>query len=286
MPPWFACVAIVLFCLGMNGFLFIHEVWPRISPGQPPLFTIDLADEAGNVRPSVVWKVYVNGAESFQLRTGIDLIGDQEDEFVLWAEYRPVKIGTVKKDTFGIRLIRGEFKVLRDGDLLSAGARVHLDSFRGVEFPFTLRMEGEIAKGLFEPWVSTETPQGERKVKLDPMVAPANGVVFQPFQPVHRMLRLYPGRTWKQPFFDPLAITLSSTLTGGAGENGLGTVVARVRGATEGMQWSGKPVDCHVIDYSAPDLEASVWVGVRNGAVLRQKLIFADGMEWDILRTN
>lgn len=286
MPPWYASCLIVSSCLMVNSLLFLQEVWPRLSPGQPPPFTIDLADEAGNVRPAVVWNVKVNGKNVFQLRSGVDLVGNQEDEFVLWAEYRPLNIQEAKKDLLGIRLLKGEYKVLRDGDLVSAAATIKVESLKGVDFPFQFKIEGEVKSGLFTPKVSLESPQGEREFGLEAISAPPGGGVFQPFQPVHRILGLFPGRTWKQPFFDPLSLAMSSVLTGGTGQNGVGSVVARVLDGTEEMKWFGKPMPCHVVEYSSSDLDAKLWVGSRNGMVVRQKLTFADGMEWDITRSN
>lgn len=286
MPPFRVSLVILLSWICANAFLFYAEVLPRWRAGQPPLFTIDLADEAGNVRPYVQWKVLVRNEEFLKLTTGIDLVEGKEDEFILWADYKPPNPLKQKKDFLWLKHLRSEFKVHRDGDLLAAYARVSIESFRGVQIPLTMEMDGEIKNRLFHPVLTTDTLAGQKTIPLSPMQVPVNGGMFQPFHPVHRIMGLFPGRTWVQPSFDPLAMALSTSLAGLDGQEPVGTVLAKVRAGLESVNWKGKSFACQVIEFNGHEMEALVWVDVVHGAVLRQKVKFSGAFEWELVRID
>lgn len=288
MPPRLISVMIVMLFIVANTSLFYTEILPRIRSGLPPSFNVDLADEAGNLRPVVNWKVLVRGEEFLKLRTGVTLVDNQEDEFWLWAEYsQPTNAGLKPaRDFLGLKLMRNEFRVHRDGDMLGLQAKVQIESLRGVEFPLTLEISGEVSNGLLRPEVKVDSRLGERTFKLEPMEVPVSGSVFQPFLPVHRILGLYPGRTWKQPFFDPLSLAFSSGVAQGGLDQGTGSVIAKVRNDIVDVMWGGKKIPCIIIDYTGSDLESTVWVGVQNGMVIRQKNRLSESMEWDLIRLN
>lgn len=288
MPPRLISVMIVMLFIVVNTSLFYTEILPRIRSGLPPSFNVDLADEAGNLRPVVNWKVLVRGEEFLKLRTGVTLVDNQEDEFWLWAEYsQPTNVGLKPaRDFLGLKLMRNEFRVHRDGDMLGLQAKVQIESLRGVDFPLTLEISGEVSNGLLRPEVKVDSRLGERTFKLEPMDVPVSGAVFQPFLPVHRILGLYPGRTWKQPFFDPLSLAFSSGVAQGGLDQGTGSVIAKVRNDIVDVMWGGKKIPCIIIDYTGSDLESTVWVGVQNGMVIRQKNRLSESMEWDLIRLN
>ena len=56
MPARPLLLAILFFWVATTGWLFYKELWPHLRSGQPPPYTIDLADEArrddGGDRPS------------------------------------------------------------------------------------------------------------------------------------------------------------------------------------------------------------------------------------------
>lgn len=288
MPPRLISVMIVMLFIVVNTSLFYAEILPRIRSGLPPSFNVDLADEAGNLRPVVNWKVLVRGEEFLKLRTGVTLVDNQEDEFWLWAEYsQPTNAGLKPaRDFLGLKLMRNEFRVHRDGDMLGLQAKVQIESLRGVDFPLTLEISGEVSNGMLRPEVKVDSRLGERTFKLESMDVPVSGAVFQPFLPVHRILGLYPGRTWKQPFFDPLSLAFSSGVAQGGLDQGTGSVIAKVRNDIVDVMWGGKKIPCIIIDYTGSDLESTVWVGVQNGMVIRQKNRLSESMEWDLIRLN
>ena len=53
MPPRAVCLAILLFWLGVNGYLLYHDLLPRLAPGQAPPYTIDLVEEAQVQRAAI-----------------------------------------------------------------------------------------------------------------------------------------------------------------------------------------------------------------------------------------
>ena len=288
MPPRLISVMIVMLFIVVNTSLFYAEILPRIRSGQPPSFYVDLADEAGNLRPVVNWKVIVRGEDFLKLRTGVTLVDGEEDEFWLWAEYTQATGPGLKpnQDFLNLKLMRNEFRVHRDGDMLGLRAKVQIESLRGADFPMTLEISGNVASGLLSPVVKALTSLGERTFKLDPMDVPVSGAVFQPFLPVNRILGLYPKRTWKQPFFDPLSMAFSAGVAQGGMDQGTGSVIAKVRSESVDVMWGGKKIPCLVIDYTGSDLESTVWVGVQNGMVIRQKNRLSESMEWDLIRLN
>jgi len=279
---------IVMLFIVVNTSLFYAEILPRIRSGQPPSFYVDLADEAGNLRPVVNWKVIVRGEDFLKLRTGVTLVDGEEDEFWLWAEYtQPTNPGMKPaRDFLNLKLMRNEIRVHRDGDMLGLQTKVQIESLRGVDFPLMLEISGNVTRGLLSPVVKAQTSLGERTFKLDSMDVPVSGAVFQPFLPVNRILGLYPRRTWKQPFFDPLSMAFSAGVAQGGMDQGTGSVIAKVRSETVDVMWGGKKIPCLIIDYTGSDLESTVWVGVQNGMVIRQKNRLSESMEWDLIRLN
>src|SRR5262245_30756348 len=65
MPSRWACLTIVLCWLGLNGYLLYHDLLPRLLPGQPPPYTIDLVEEAQTRRPATDWSVLHEGEPVF-----------------------------------------------------------------------------------------------------------------------------------------------------------------------------------------------------------------------------
>src|SRR5579883_1975590 len=85
MPPRWLCLLIVVCWVATNGWLFYHDIWPYLLPGQPPAFAIDLVDEIQKGRPNVLWIVSQNGREVFLGRTRVE--HPTPDSFDLVAEF-------------------------------------------------------------------------------------------------------------------------------------------------------------------------------------------------------
>jgi len=56
MPTRTITILIVVFWLGMLAWLMHAEVWPRIQPGQPPAFAVDLMDDSQDMPVPTRWK--------------------------------------------------------------------------------------------------------------------------------------------------------------------------------------------------------------------------------------
>src|SRR5262249_10575604 len=87
MPSRYTVMLIVAFWLGTSSWLFYHDLWPRLTPGVPPPFSIDLADEA-QAQP-ILWVVNHNGRRTGRAYIKTEYLKDRdlfsiEGEFKLW----------------------------------------------------------------------------------------------------------------------------------------------------------------------------------------------------------
>src|SRR5262245_58802762 len=73
MPPRQLTVAIVVGWLASSGWLFHRELWPNLRPGEPPPYTIDLADEAQrhDIPIAIRWAILRGGQPIGQLHTTV-----------------------------------------------------------------------------------------------------------------------------------------------------------------------------------------------------------------------
>src|SRR5262245_57442455 len=96
MPPRRACVLIVLCWLAVNGWLFYHDLLPRLLPDQPPPYSVDLLEEVQDrrwMRP-VGWTVHARNkdgrfVQAFSAKMRVD--HPARDTFEMVAEYTPLK---------------------------------------------------------------------------------------------------------------------------------------------------------------------------------------------------
>src|SRR4051812_10381953 len=97
MPPRWFCVLVLVAFLTVNGRLFWRDLLPRLLPGQPPPYTIDLHEEAySTIRAKVEWRVFQDGKEALRATTSVK--HPARDVFELTAEYRGLK----RSDRFSI----------------------------------------------------------------------------------------------------------------------------------------------------------------------------------------
>src|SRR5262245_31082585 len=125
MPPRPLSLAIVLFWLGTTGYLFWHDLWPQLQPGQPPPFTIDLVEEAQTRRPQILWTVHQNGERVLKARTSVG--HPARGVFELAADLTPYH-GGPGASMFGLRVrrLKSRCRVTPDGRLL--GLAFHLEA--------------------------------------------------------------------------------------------------------------------------------------------------------------
>src|SRR5947209_1971246 len=117
MPPRSVTLAIVGFWFATTAWLIYREMLPAFHTGDPPPFTIDLADEVS--AQAIGWRVLQNGAEVGTARTAVRHQPDRT--FVLEGEFKPLNL------TFpglAIKKVTSQYAVTRDGDLRELATRV------------------------------------------------------------------------------------------------------------------------------------------------------------------
>src|SRR5262245_34235036 len=117
MPPRPLSLAIVLFWLGTTGYLFWHDLWPQLEPGQPPPFTIDLVEEAQTRRPQILWTVEQDGERVLRARTSVE--HPEKGVFELVADLTPYqgREGALLPGLW-VRRVKSRCRVTADGRLL------------------------------------------------------------------------------------------------------------------------------------------------------------------------
>ena len=85
MPARPLVLAITLFWVATTGWLFYRDLWPRLRPGEPPPYTIDLADEALRKGPKISWKV-LRGTQKVGILNTWVTYRPQDDTFELNSE--------------------------------------------------------------------------------------------------------------------------------------------------------------------------------------------------------
>ncbi|MFO0876789.1 MAG: hypothetical protein U0840_05400 [Gemmataceae bacterium] len=275
MPSRVICFLIVVSWLGFNGWLFFHDLLPRLMPGQPPPYTIDLVEETRTRRPHIDWVVTYRDRRAFRTRTHVD--HPEHDVFELQAEFKPYDAATPPIQGIQIERLNSSYRVNTSGDLLGLSVvivgRPNLgDLLRNLTQEFTVGIEGVVERNAMTPHLRLE--MGPRTIERDlPTVQiPAGASVLLPLHPVNRITGLAPGQQWTLRLFDPLLASLS-LLQGN--ETELRTVRASVRREPELFTWGKRrEVPCHVIDYVGDDFRGSTWVGTERGQVLRQDVLF------------
>src|SRR5438876_6634607 len=85
MPSSWKLWTILLFWLATTFWLIQRDVWPRLRTGEPPPYTIDLADEALKSAPRISWKIF-RGAKNIGFLNTWVAYRPQDDTFELHSE--------------------------------------------------------------------------------------------------------------------------------------------------------------------------------------------------------
>jgi hypothetical protein len=278
MPPRPAVLAILLFWLGTTAYLAYRDIWPSVRRGEPPPYTIDLADEARR-------DVFVN---HWRIIRGTELIGkartsvkydEASDTFELQSTIDKLELGKFGPLKIGAKGMVGTYWVTREGELRSLAARLAV-MVGGVPLlggEAELSLSGRVEKGMFLPKGSINWNGRKDELPLEPVPVSANGSVLNPLHPVGRISGLRPGQFWRVPLVDPLADSLKALVEKNPGLDvfvkqspGLRTLQAEVLPEPRTLFWDGRDVACLVIEYRDQDLTAETWVREHDGYVLRQ----------------
>ena len=287
MPPRWLSILIVAVWLLFSARLVVIDLLPRLLPGQPPPYTIDLVEEVRTGRVQVNWAVHCDGKRVFRASTSVT--NPEHDVFELKAEFKPMRT----EDRFflhGMNLteLTSTYRVTGNGDLLGVSVDIkgmpQLARKVGVfgDADFEISIEGAVKDRRFEPRVSVGFAKKHRREFALPAVHIRQGdSVLLPLHPVNRLTGLSPGQSWQMTVLDPLGDSLAA-LQGGGGE--LRILRARVRDEpAEFTLRRQKAILCLVIDYEGDDFTASTWVERERGLVICQEATLG-GERWLMYR--
>ena len=263
MPSRFFTGFILLFWAVSSGWFFYAEFWPQLRGGDPPPFTIDLADEARKLSPSIEWEIIRGGEKIGRVTTNIHYRED-DDSFELSGTVHDLNLG--KASLVRVVLMTNHYRVTREGQLLAVGAEANLRLFGG-EVKATL--EGQRVGNSFHVTLRLDSPLGKRELVLEPVPMSARGSALNPLHPVDRIRGLSLGMTWRIALVDPVRDALANLIPGM--QAGPSYLQARVLPQFGTLEWAGQEETCYVIQYSGESVEARTWVRVTDGAVLRQE---------------
>jgi hypothetical protein len=285
----------------MSGWLFYRDVWPRLRPGQPPLYLIDLMDEAQAKEANIRWTILLRS----KVKKTEEDIGYVETKVAHDPDHDTFKLhGSFKLRTPGgsgdpALEINSWYRVSREGELQEINAQVTArrtfwESWLPTYVPTSRllsavlprnipelegRIWGEVREGKFFPHVSSKSPLGNLNVSLDPVPVSEPGNVLNPLQPLNRLHGLRKGQHWPIPRVDPLSTLPSAILPGRA----LDVEILEAAVTEDLFDLNGGSVPCFVIEYyRSQDVAARTWVRKSDRTVLQQEArsIFLD---YDIL---
>jgi hypothetical protein len=285
MPSRPVCLGILLFWLGFNGYLFYHDLLPRLLPGRPPPYTIDLVEEAKVRRPMIDWTVLRDGVRTYRARTSIE--HPEHDVFKLNSEFAPLSgVQSAPIHGFLIEQMRSELRVNSTGDLLGMSVSIkaipHNPLLRALIGPHVeAQFGGQVQGGRMQSTISAQSRDGKVTRNLPEVVIREGGAVLLPLHPVNRLQGLRPGQQWTIRVFDPLAAIIAAVQKR---EYDPSQLRARVRPRTETISWGRRnDVECLVIDYQGDDFKGATWVGKERGQVLSQEVTL-DNERWVMYR--
>ena len=263
MPSRFFTGFILLFWAVSSGWFFYAEFWPRLRGGDPPPFTIDLADEARKLSPSIEWEIIRRGEKIGRITTNI-LYREDDDSFELSGTVHDLDLG--KASAVRVAQMTNRYRVTREGQLLAIGTEATL-RFAIVEIKVNL--EGQRVGNSFHTTLRIESPILNREIVLEPVPMSGRGSALNPLHPVDRIRGLSLGMTWRIALVDPVRDALANLVPGM--QTGPSYLQAEVLPQFGKLEWAGNEETCYVIQYSGESVEARTWVRASDSTVLRQE---------------
>jgi hypothetical protein len=263
MPSRYSVFAILLFWAVTTGWFFERDLWPRLRPGEPPPFSINLADEAQRNAPAIYWTVFCGEQEIGKAKTWIKY-HEPDDTFELHSQIFQLRLGGL----ITVKSVAGMYRITRDGELRAISADLSLAiRIPNGETSIRAYVDGPVQEHRFTPRCQIESPLGNKEVELDSVEICAHGSVLNPLHPVNRVMGLRRGQRWRMPLVDPLTDAASAVL--GKSSN-VRILDAEVLRETKWLFWDGEDRPCLVIDYRGDAMSAQTWVRANDGTVLRQ----------------
>lgn len=283
MPARSFVLMITLFWIATTGWLFHRELWPRLRPGQPPPYSIDLADEALRRGPKIPWNVSWKEKKIGVVYTRIEY-RPSDDTYELRSEAAKLDWGKVLPLFLQIRDLSGMYRVTREGQLrkIVADATIQwaMEPLHLLQGEVRAHVEGEVQNERFLPHGSVEMNRTKIELPLEPVEVSSQGSVLNPLHPINRVRGLRLGQHWQMPLVNPLNDALMALVKKdpGAelllqGHTGVRSLQAEVLPQAKLLRWKGRDVPCLVIEYHGDELTARTWVREDDSLVLRQEFL-------------
>jgi hypothetical protein len=282
MPPRPIVLAIVLFWLATTGWLFHRDLWLLLRPGQPPPYTIDLADEARRQGFPISWQILRDNKPIGAVSTSIHY-QEATDTFELRSETKELDLGQAGPLRIQASQVVGTYRVTREGELrsMSADAVLHVRGagfLKGLGTEATVHLQGEVKERQFTAQGYVEVAGRKDVLPLEPVEVSARGSVLNPLHPLNRITGLRRGQHWTMPLVDPLGDSIAAMLQ----KNPVAEMIlkrspsvrmlrAEVLPALQVLTWQHREVPCLIIEYQGDELVAHTWVRESDGLVLRQE---------------
>jgi len=285
MPARPLVLAIVLFWVATTGWLFYRDLWPRLRPGEPPPYTIDLADEALQRGPKISWNVFRGEKKLGVVQTWLTY-RESDDTFELHSDVKRLEWGQIGLFYIELLDMSSMYRVNREGQLrdLAADATISgqgIGPFQGLRGRAKAHVEGTVSNRRFRPQAQIDLNGTTIDLPLEPVEVSSQGSVLSPLHPVNRVMGLRRGQHWRMPLVNPMNDSLMALLKKdpGAelllqGRTGVRILEADVLSHTKPLDWKGQEVACLVIEYFDDNLAARTWVRESDGTVLRQEVSF------------
>jgi hypothetical protein len=301
MPARHHVIAIVAFWLATMGWLFHHDLWPRLRPGEPPPYTIDLGDEASEQK--IYWSIFKGGEDKGYAQTWVKYHG-RDDTFEVAGV---AKLFAVTKSVGAPEWeVESMYRVNREGELreLRAVVSARIPSWLLELFPQHAgaggkgdvpqvkgQIIGQVRDHQFHPSLEISGQGMTWRPDLKPVPVSSRGSVLNTLQPLNKMRGLRPGQHWRMPLVDPVKdalLAVADQMLPGFGRKMFDGPLLEVdvqRELQDLPELKLKPLEngvaitprkwgfpCLVIHYVGDDLTARVWVRESDDAVLRQEI--------------
>ncbi len=287
MPPRGIIAGIVIFWIGMSGWLFFREFWPQLQPGQPPPFRIDLADEAQNNIP-IRWSIFKDEENRGYIRSWVTF-REQDDTFELVGEFKLWKKNPIEGQPDFVVISR--YRVTREGELREFESAIDMNlKMKAPNSPLIpstredsetalkvelLHLTGEVRDHYCYPRlkVASEVKKWVPLASLferemEPVAMPNRASILNTLAPVNKLARVRKGQRWRVPMVDPLAMFWNQSPR-------MEYLDALVLNDIQWIQWGNKkePAPCLVIEYRGDDISGHTWIQEEDGMVVRQEII-------------
>ena len=276
MPARPYVLAIVVFWMALTSWLVRREVWPYFRSGEPPPYTIDLADEARQHAEAIRWNILRGGKVIGVAMTKVTY-RDSDDTFELHNDIEKLDLGM--SGLLQVKGMKGLIRVSREGKLREiqadfgfnfsglADVQAHVEgAVKDQYFTPRCRIVYVLGRGLADPGLTN------KEITLDPIPVPSSVSVLNPLHPVNRIAGLRHGQHWRMPLVDPLRDAVAGIL---GTRPGLRFLEADVLPESKTCLYNSKDWPCLVVEFRGEDMTARIWIREADGIVLRHEATVA-----------